>query len=99
MQPPRRIRSHHLPASVPIQLDLPGGRSGLVGLEQILGKIDGLAFVRLGKGDVVRHKIVADIVEAYERNEADGHGGERGGEHGGDHGGRSSSPNGERSPR
>ena len=52
------------------QVDLPGGRSGLVGLQDILGEIDGLAFVRLTRGDVVRHKIVADIVDAYERNDA-----------------------------
>ena len=50
------------------QVDVPGGRSGLVGLERILTGIDGLAFVHLGQGDVVRHKIVADIVAAYERS-------------------------------
>ena len=49
------------------QVDVPGGRSGLVGLERTLAGIDGLTFVHLGAGDVVRHRIVADIVEAYER--------------------------------
>jgi phosphate starvation-inducible PhoH-like protein len=49
------------------QVDVPGGRSGLVGLERILAGIDGLAFVHLSGSDVVRHKIVADIVAAYER--------------------------------
>jgi phosphate starvation-inducible protein PhoH and related proteins len=49
------------------QVDLRGDRSGLVGLEKILGEIDGLAFVYLNRGDVVRHKIVADIVDAYDR--------------------------------
>jgi phosphate starvation-inducible PhoH-like protein len=49
------------------QIDLAGARSGLVGLEDILTDIDGLAFVRLGKKDVVRHRIVQDIVHAYER--------------------------------
>lgn len=48
------------------QIDLPGGKSGLVGLEEILSGIEDLAFVRLGKRDVVRHKIVSDIVAAYE---------------------------------
>ena len=48
------------------QIDVPDGRSGLLGLEPILGGIEGLSFVRLGAGDVVRHKIVADIVAAYE---------------------------------
>jgi phosphate starvation-inducible PhoH-like protein len=49
------------------QVDVPGGRSGLVGLERILAGIDGLAFVHLSGSDVVRHRIVADIVAAYER--------------------------------
>jgi phosphate starvation-inducible protein PhoH and related proteins len=49
------------------QVDVPGGRSGLVGLERVLAGIDGLAFVHLSGSDVVRHKIVADIVAAYER--------------------------------
>jgi phosphate starvation-inducible PhoH-like protein len=48
------------------QIDLDGGKSGLINLEQILSGIDGLAFVRLGSKDVVRHKIVQDIVDAYE---------------------------------
>jgi phosphate starvation-inducible PhoH-like protein len=50
------------------QVDVPTGRSGLLGLERVLTGIDGLAFVKLGKQDVVRHKIVQDIVDAYERN-------------------------------
>ena len=48
------------------QVDVAQGKSGLVDLERILSGIDGLAFVHLGKGDVVRHRIVADIVAAYE---------------------------------
>jgi phosphate starvation-inducible PhoH-like protein len=49
------------------QVDVPDGRSGLLNLEPILTGIDGLTFVHLGAGDVVRHRIVADIVSAYER--------------------------------
>ena len=49
------------------QVDVPDGRSGLAGLERTLSGIEGLAFVHLDAGDVVRHKIVADIVAAYER--------------------------------
>jgi phosphate starvation-inducible protein PhoH and related proteins len=49
------------------QVDVQGGRSGLIGLERILTGIDGLAFVHLTQADVVRHKIVADIVAAYEK--------------------------------
>jgi phosphate starvation-inducible protein PhoH and related proteins len=53
------------------QVDVPGGRSGLLGLESILGAVEGVAFVHLGQGDVVRHRIVADIVAAYERAEVE----------------------------
>lgn len=49
------------------QVDVEGGRSGLVSLEKILSGIDGLSFVHLNSRDVVRHPIVADIVNAYER--------------------------------
>ena len=48
------------------QVDVAQGKSGLFDLEKILQGIDGLAFVHLGKADVVRHRIVADIVAAYE---------------------------------
>jgi phosphate starvation-inducible PhoH-like protein len=51
------------------QVDVPGGRSGLIGLERILTGIEGLAFVHLTGADVVRHRIVADIVAAYERSQ------------------------------
>jgi phosphate starvation-inducible PhoH-like protein len=53
------------------QIDLPEGgrgRSGLLAVRQVLEGIDGLAFVELGSQDVVRHKIVQDIVDAYEKN-------------------------------
>jgi phosphate starvation-inducible PhoH-like protein len=48
------------------QIDVLNGKSGLVGLEKILTGIEGLEFVHLSKSDVVRHRIVADIVSAYE---------------------------------
>lgn len=47
------------------QVDVPGGRSGLADLEPILGGIDSLGFVHLSGQDVVRHRIVQDIVDAY----------------------------------
>jgi phosphate starvation-inducible PhoH-like protein len=53
------------------QVDVPGGRSGLVGLERVLAGIGGLAFVHLTSRDVVRHRIVQDIVDAYERADTD----------------------------
>ena len=43
------------------QVDVPGGRSGIEGLENIFSGIDGLGFVKLGARDVVRHKIVQDL--------------------------------------
>src|SRR6201996_576245 len=48
------------------QVDLPGGRSGLIGLDKVLVGIDGLSWIKLSRRDVVRHRIVADIVNAYE---------------------------------
>ena len=53
------------------QVDVAGGRSGLKGLEPILGDIDGVGFVSLKSGDVVRHKIVQDIVDAYARHDSE----------------------------
>jgi phosphate starvation-inducible PhoH-like protein len=50
------------------QVDLTNGqRSGLLVIEQILSGISGITFCRLGGRDVVRHKIVQQIVEAYDR--------------------------------
>jgi phosphate starvation-inducible PhoH-like protein len=49
------------------QIDLAGARSGLLGLDKILAGIEGLEFVNLGARDVVRHRIVQDIVTAYEK--------------------------------
>jgi phosphate starvation-inducible PhoH-like protein len=48
------------------QIDVPGGKSGLVGIEDLLGEIDGISFVHFSRRDVVRHRIVADIIDAYE---------------------------------
>jgi phosphate starvation-inducible PhoH-like protein len=50
------------------QIDVQGGRSGLNGLERILTDIQGLEFIHLTSRDVVRHRIVQDIVDAYERS-------------------------------
>jgi phosphate starvation-inducible PhoH-like protein len=52
------------------QIDLPAGQvSGLNVVREILTGIEGLTFVYLTSADVVRHKIVQDIVEAYRRFE------------------------------
>lgn len=50
------------------QVDIGGGRSGLGGTEAILKGVDNVAFVRLRSKDVVRHRIVQEIVDAYERH-------------------------------
>jgi phosphate starvation-inducible protein PhoH and related proteins len=50
------------------QIDLPkGATSGLVEAEQVLHGVSGVAFTRFTSADVVRHPLVARIVEAYER--------------------------------
>jgi phosphate starvation-inducible protein PhoH and related proteins len=48
------------------QIDLPRDQaSGLIQVRDILGSIDGIAFVEFSHQDVVRHKLVQRIVEAY----------------------------------
>ena len=54
------------------QIDLPPSvRSGLTDAMHILAGVKGIAFVELGKKDIVRHKLVTRIVEAYEKAAAD----------------------------
>ncbi|MCC7417654.1 MAG: PhoH family protein [Acidobacteria bacterium] len=49
------------------QIDLPPGRtSGLVEAMKVVGRIEGIAFVHFDERDVVRHKLVQQIVKAYE---------------------------------
>jgi phosphate starvation-inducible protein PhoH and related proteins len=51
------------------QIDLPTfSQSGLVQVKDILKGIDGVGFVYFDKGDVVRHKLVKDIINAYEKH-------------------------------
>jgi phosphate starvation-inducible protein PhoH and related proteins len=51
------------------QIDLPREQaSGLVTVQSVLGTIDGIAFVHFSNEDVVRHKLVQRIVEAYKRH-------------------------------
>ena len=50
------------------QIDLPEkARSGLVDALQVLRDVDGIAQVHLTDKDVVRHRLVQQIVKAYER--------------------------------
>ncbi len=51
------------------QLDIANGKSGLAGLESILSSVEGVGFSKLTSQDVVRHRIVQDIVDAYESHQ------------------------------
>jgi len=52
------------------QTDLPkGGSSGLIKIQEVLKSVKGISFVRLTAKDVVRHKLVQNIVEAYKTHE------------------------------
>jgi phosphate starvation-inducible protein PhoH and related proteins len=52
------------------QIDLPHGKaSGLIEVEKILNGVEGIKFIYFSEKDVVRHKLVQEIVKAYERHE------------------------------
>ncbi|GAB4407768.1 MAG: PhoH family protein [Thermodesulfovibrionales bacterium] len=52
------------------QIDLPSGKtSGLIEIEGILKGVEGIRFIYFSEKDVVRHKLVQEIVKAYERYE------------------------------
>jgi phosphate starvation-inducible PhoH-like protein len=53
------------------QVDLPAGmRSGLRVVQEILDGINDVHFSQLSSQDVVRHKLISDIVDAYARYDA-----------------------------
>ncbi len=55
------------------QIDLPfNAISGLVEIQSVLKKIEGVEFVYFDKNDVVRHKLVKDIIDAYEDYKTNG---------------------------
>ena len=52
------------------QTDLPAGKkSGLIEAKDILTRIKGIEFIYFSKNDVVRHKLVASIIDAYEKKQ------------------------------
>jgi len=52
------------------QIDLPKGMtSGLVDAERVLAKVKGIAMTRFTSADVVRHPLVARIVDAYDKQQ------------------------------
>jgi len=53
------------------QIDLPEGRSsGLIEVQKILAQVEGIRFMYFTNRDVVRHKLVQEIIKAYEHYEA-----------------------------
>ncbi len=52
------------------QIDLPGGASGLTIASKVLASVDDVYFVRLTSKDVIRHPLVAKIVDAYDADSA-----------------------------
>jgi phosphate starvation-inducible PhoH-like protein len=53
------------------QVDLPGGtKSGLRVVQEILDDVEDVHFSHLGSVDVVRHRLVSDIVDAYAKWDA-----------------------------
>jgi phosphate starvation-inducible PhoH-like protein len=52
------------------QIDLPARTvSGLIQAREILSNIEGVGFIYFEKSDVVRHKLVKDIIDAYEKHD------------------------------
>lgn len=52
------------------QTDLPQKhQSGLISIQKILQDIEGISFVYLNENDVVRHRLVREIIEAYDQHE------------------------------
>jgi phosphate starvation-inducible PhoH-like protein len=56
------------------QIDLPQGRSGLVEALKIVKDIEGIGFIYFDERDVVRHKLVQQIVKAYDAASSGGRG-------------------------
>ena len=57
------------------QIDLPSSStSGLIQVKEVLKDVEGVGFVYFNKSDVVRHKLVKDIINAYEKFADNGNG-------------------------
>ena len=55
------------------QVDLPDGKqSGLIQIQDVIKKIQGIKFVYFNEQDVIRHPLVQDIIKAYEEAELQG---------------------------
>lgn len=54
------------------QVDLPRGtRSGLLSAQRILTDVDDIGMITFGSEDVIRHKLVRRIVDAYDADDAE----------------------------
>ena len=63
------------------QIDLPDGKkSGLKEALTVLKNIDGIGITRFNEKDVVRHRLVQDIIRAYEKSEEERKDGDRKGQ-------------------
>ena len=51
------------------QIDVPGGKSGLLDVQKTLVDVPDIAFVHLNGRDIVRHRIAQAIVDAYQRQD------------------------------
>jgi phosphate starvation-inducible PhoH-like protein len=50
------------------QIDLPTKlSSGLVQIQEVLKDVEGISFVYFDRNDVVRHRLVKDIIDAYDK--------------------------------
>ncbi len=69
--------SHAIITGDTTQIDLPTKiTSGLVQIQEVLQQIQGVSFVYFDKEDVVRHRLVKDIIQAYDKFNANGKSGE-----------------------
>ncbi len=63
--------SHTVVTGDKTQIDLPHREdSGLIQIERILPGIDGIAFCYLDESDVVRHRLVREIIRAYAEDQS-----------------------------
>jgi phosphate starvation-inducible PhoH-like protein len=69
------INSHAIITGDITQIDLPSKMtSGLVQIREVLKQVQGVSFCYFDRNDVVRHRLVKDIIDAYDRYRSNGSG-------------------------
>ncbi len=69
------VGSHAIITGDVTQVDLPSNtQSGLLSARAVCKDIEGIGFLTLGREDVVRHRLVRDIIAAYEKNDGKSNG-------------------------